>query len=97
MISSSCRSPPRKKASPARSGSTTSTSPPARREDIPEAAKRIIALVRERHHLRSGEEDDFNIRTPEEVIRAQLAAANVFTLLLASAASFRFSLAASAS
>jgi putative ABC transport system permease protein len=58
-----------------------------RREDIPEAAKRIIALVRERHHLRAGEEDDFNIRTPEEIIRAQLAAANVFTLLLGSAAS----------
>jgi putative ABC transport system permease protein len=58
-----------------------------RREDIPEAAKRIIALIRERHHLRPGEEDDFNIRTPEEIIRAQLAAANVFTLLLGSAAS----------
>jgi len=59
----------------------------ARREDIPEAAKRIIALIRERHHLRSSEENDFNIRTPEEIIRAQLAAANVFTLLLGSAAS----------
>ncbi|MEY2577774.1 MAG: putative transport system permease protein [Verrucomicrobiota bacterium] len=59
----------------------------ARREDIPEAAKRIIALIRERHHLRAGEENDFNIRTPEEIIRAQLAAANVFTLLLGSAAS----------
>ena len=58
-----------------------------RREDIPEAAKRIIALVRERHHLRPGEDDDFNIRTPEEIIRAQLAAANVFTILLGSAAS----------
>jgi putative ABC transport system permease protein len=58
-----------------------------RREDILEAAKRIIALVRERHHLRPGEDDDFNIRTPEEIIRAQLAAANVFTLLLGSAAS----------
>jgi putative ABC transport system permease protein len=59
----------------------------ARREDIPEAARRIVALVRERHHLRPGEDDDFNIRTPEEIIRAQLAAANVFTLLLGSAAS----------
>jgi putative ABC transport system permease protein len=58
-----------------------------RREDIPEATKRIIALLRERHHLRAGEDDDFNIRTPEELIRAQLAAANVFTLLLGSAAS----------
>ncbi|PZR72584.1 MAG: multidrug ABC transporter substrate-binding protein [Chthoniobacterales bacterium] len=58
-----------------------------RKEDIPEATKRIIALVRERHHLRSSEPDDFNIRTPEELIRAQLASANVFTFLLGSAAS----------
>ncbi len=57
------------------------------RETIPEATKRIIGLLRERHHLRSGEDNDFNIRSPEEIIRAQLAAANVFTLLLASAAS----------
>lgn len=59
----------------------------ASREDIPEVTKRIIGVMRERHHLRAGEDDDFNIRTPEELIRAQLAAANVFTLLLASAAS----------
>jgi putative ABC transport system permease protein len=58
-----------------------------RREDIPEVTKRIIALLRERHHLRAGEDEDFNIRTPEELIRAQLAAADVFTLLLGSAAS----------
>ena len=57
------------------------------REDIPEAARQITALLRERHHLHAGDDDDFNIRTPEELIRAQLAAANVFTLLLGSAAS----------
>jgi putative ABC transport system permease protein len=59
----------------------------ASREKIPEVTRRIIGVMRERHHLRAGEDDDFNIRTPEELIRAQLAAANVFTLLLASAAS----------
>lgn len=59
----------------------------ASREEIPEVTKRIIGVLRERHHLRAGEDDDFNIRTPEELIRAQLASANVFTLLLASAAS----------
>jgi putative ABC transport system permease protein len=59
----------------------------ASREEIPEATKRIIGVMRERHHLRAGEDDDFNIRTPEELIRAQLAAANVFTMLLGSAAS----------
>src|ERR1051326_8619767 len=57
------------------------------REVIPEVTRRIIGVVRERHHLRAGDDDDFNIRTPEELIRAQLAAANVFTLLLGSAAS----------
>jgi putative ABC transport system permease protein len=59
----------------------------ASREEIPEVTKRIIGVMRERHHLRAREDDDFNIRTPEELIRAQLAAANVFTLLLGSAAS----------
>jgi putative ABC transport system permease protein len=59
----------------------------ASRAEIPEATKRIIGVMRERHHLHAGENDDFNIRTPEELIRAQLAAANVFTLLLGSAAS----------
>lgn len=57
------------------------------KEAIPEASQRIIGLMRERHHLRAGDDNDFNIRTPEELIRAQLAAANVFTLLLGSAAS----------
>jgi putative ABC transport system permease protein len=59
----------------------------ASRAEIPEATRRIIGVLRERHHLHAGEDDDFNIRTPEELIRAQLAAANVFTLLLGSAAS----------
>ncbi len=59
----------------------------ASREAIPEATRGIIGVMRERHHLRASEDDDFNIRTPEELIRAQLAAANVFTLLLGSAAS----------
>jgi putative ABC transport system permease protein len=57
------------------------------RQEIPEVTRRTIGVMRERHHLRTGEDDDFNIRTPEELIRAQLAAANVFTLLLGSAAS----------
>jgi putative ABC transport system permease protein len=59
----------------------------ASRQEIPEVTRRIIGVMRERHHLRAGEDNDFNIRTPEELIRAQLAAANVFTLLLGCAAS----------
>jgi putative ABC transport system permease protein len=58
----------------------------ASREEIPEVTRRIVGVMRERHHLRASDDDDFNIRTPEELIRAQLAAANVFTLLLGSAA-----------
>jgi putative ABC transport system permease protein len=57
------------------------------REAIPETTKQIISLMRERHHLRASEDDDFNIRTPEELIRAQLATANIFTWLVGSAAS----------
>jgi putative ABC transport system permease protein len=57
------------------------------RLEIPETTKQITSLLRERHHLRSGDDDDFNIRTPEELIRTQLAAAQIFTLLLGSAAS----------
>src|SRR5207302_3532502 len=37
--------------------------------------------------LHAGEPDDFNIRTPEELIRAQLQASHLLTLLLASTAS----------
>lgn len=57
------------------------------RQDMPEATTEITALLRERHHLRAGDDDDFNIRTPEELIRTQLAAAKIFTFLLGSAAS----------
>ncbi|MBI2682044.1 MAG: FtsX-like permease family protein [Acidobacteriales bacterium] len=54
--------------------------------DAPEARRQITGLLRERHHLTSKEDDDFNIRSPEDVIQAQLAAARIFAALLASAA-----------
>jgi putative ABC transport system permease protein len=57
------------------------------RDDIPRATEQITALLRERHHLRAGEPDDFNIRSPEDAIQAQLQASRIFTLLLASIAS----------
>ena len=56
-------------------------------EVMPQATQDIIGLLRERHHLRQGEPEDFNIRTPEELIRAQLQASHLLTLLLASTAS----------
>jgi putative ABC transport system permease protein len=57
------------------------------RAAIPQASKQVEALLRERHHLRATEDDDFSLRSPEDLIRAQMAAANVFTILVGSAAS----------
>jgi putative ABC transport system permease protein len=57
------------------------------RDSIPEATRQIVGVMRERHHLRAGEDDDFNIRTPEELIRTQLAAANIFMWFLGIVAS----------
>ena len=57
------------------------------RETMREATKQIIGLLRERHHLNPGEEDDFNIRSPEDVIQLQLSMQKTMRLLLASIAS----------
>jgi len=57
------------------------------REAMPEATKQIVALLRERHHLNPSEDDDFNVRRPEDVVQAQLATSRIMTILLASVAS----------
>ncbi len=57
------------------------------REAMPEATRQIIGLLRERHHLNSTEDDDFNVRRPEDVIQAQLETSQIMTILLASVAS----------
>jgi putative ABC transport system permease protein len=51
------------------------------------AGQQAAALLRDRHHLRAEEEDDFNIRNPEDVIQAQLEASRTLTLLLVAIAS----------
>jgi putative ABC transport system permease protein len=51
------------------------------------AGQQAAALLRERHHLRPEEEDDFNVRNPEDVIEAQLEASRTLTLLLIAIAS----------
>jgi putative ABC transport system permease protein len=51
------------------------------------AIDRVSALMRQRHRLRSDEDDDFNIRRPEEVLKAQLEASRTLELLLVSVAS----------
>ena len=54
---------------------------------IPEAQLEISALLRERHHLRPGMENDFNIRHPVEMANAMANSVRMMELLLASIAS----------
>ncbi len=51
------------------------------------AGKQAGAVLRDRHHLRLDEEDDFNIRNPEDVIKAQIEASRTLSLLLITIAS----------
>ncbi len=51
------------------------------------AVDRIKMLLRERHHLRPGVDDDFNIRKPEDAIKAQIAANRTVSNFLISVAS----------
>ncbi len=51
------------------------------------AVDRINELLRERHHIRTGSDSDFNIRRPEDVIKAQIAANRTLSLFLISVAS----------
>src|SRR5579862_625006 len=51
------------------------------------AGQQAAALLRDRHRLRPEEDDDFNIRNPEDIIQAQLEASRTLTILLAAIAS----------
>ncbi len=54
--------------------------------DAEPAIDRINALLRQRHHLQPDQPDDFNIRHPEDVIKAMIAAKRTFSLFLISVA-----------
>jgi putative ABC transport system permease protein len=57
-------------------------------QDVVElAGQQAAALLRDRHHLRAEEEDDFNIRNPEDIIQAQLDASRTLSILLVAIAS----------
>jgi putative ABC transport system permease protein len=56
-------------------------------EAIRPAREQIVRLLRQRHHLRAGAADDFNIRSPEELLQTQQETSRTFTVLLASIAS----------
>ena len=51
------------------------------------AGQEAAAVLRDRHHLRPEEEDDFNIRNPEDIIQAQLEASRTLSILLIAIAS----------
>ena len=56
-------------------------------DNISSAEDAITALLRQRHHLRTSEDDDFNIRHPEDILQAQEQTSETFTLMLGSIAS----------
>jgi putative ABC transport system permease protein len=51
------------------------------------AGHQAAAILRDRHHLRPEQEDDFNIRNPEDIIQAQLEASRTLSLLRVAIAS----------
>ena len=51
-------------------------------ESVSTAANQIQELMRQRHRIGADQDDDFNIRHPEELIKAQLSASETFALLL---------------
>ena len=54
---------------------------------IKPAEQQIISLLRERHHLRADEDEDFNLRHPAEIASARAESQKIMTILLASIAS----------
>jgi putative ABC transport system permease protein len=56
-------------------------------EAVKPAQDQITLLLRERHHIFPGQMDDFNIRSPEEILKAREEASRTLTLMLASVAS----------
>ncbi len=56
-------------------------------EAIAPAQQQIGTLLRERHHLRPDEDDDFIVRSPTDLANVQAQAGRIMTLLLASIAS----------
>jgi putative ABC transport system permease protein len=56
-------------------------------EDIAPTEQQVTAVLRQRHHLRPNEENDFIIRSPTDMAEQQAKSGQVMTLLLASIAS----------
>ncbi|HET8734490.1 MAG TPA: ABC transporter permease [Anaeromyxobacteraceae bacterium] len=56
-------------------------------EAVNPAIDDAAALLRQRHRIQAGEEDDFNIRRPDEVIKASIDASRTLEVLLVTLAS----------
>lgn len=54
---------------------------------IKPAEQQITSLLRERHHLRTDEDEDYNLRHPAEIASARAESQQIMTILLASIAS----------
>ena len=54
--------------------------------DLGPAQQQIIALLRQRHNIREGRDDDFTVRNQEEIAAAQTATTETMTALLAGVA-----------
>jgi len=56
-------------------------------EDMKEAEEQIRSLLRQRHRLQAGQDDDFSLRNLSEVLQTQEESSRVMALLLAAVAS----------
>ena len=56
-------------------------------DEIDEASKQITALLHDRHHIQPGQEDDFTVRSLNDMAKASQSASQVMTNLLLSVAS----------
>jgi putative ABC transport system permease protein len=56
-------------------------------DDIDRATQELTFLLRQRHHIRPDEPDDFNVRHPEDILKARKEAGRTFGLMLATTAS----------
>jgi len=74
-------------ASQANAGSVGAIVVQAREGMTAEAQDEMTALLRQRHHIQSSQDDDFSIRDMTEVFKAQETSARVMSILLAAIAS----------
>jgi putative ABC transport system permease protein len=51
-------------------------------DQIREAGTEVAAILRDRHHIQPGAEDDFNIRHPEDLLKAKVESARTLQRLL---------------